>query len=74
MQTGEIPKNAKVISQSSTMNNTIITLIDLDNNEIVILNIDYEGGYRLFRTGITCDPNKQIQVSGNSAPFQTHIR
>ena len=66
----EMPKNIFIISQSSEMNITFVLAIDLDNNELIFFTLDWDGEYRCFRTGIKCDPNKQIQVPGKSAPFK----
>ena len=65
-QKGEVPKNIVIVSQSSEMSETFITGIDLDNNELVIIRIDYDGQYWCYRTGITCAPENQSFVQGNS--------
>lgn len=70
-KTGELPKNILIISQSSDFDETLITAIDLDNNELVIISTSGGGSYECFRTGIICDPNKQNLVKGESSPLKT---
>jgi hypothetical protein len=73
-----VPKNAKLISQSCTTADLFISLIDMDNNELVIVvyGIDREGmnlpeyNYKrvqVIRTGITIDPNIQGYIKGEDA-------
>lgn len=70
-ESGELPDNVFIISQSSEMEETYITAIDLDKNELVIIRIDFDGMYWCYRTGMKCDPDKQMFKEGKSAPFKT---
>jgi hypothetical protein len=65
-----IPKKIKIITQSSTQLTTQLTVIDLENNEVVILTIGGMSGdiNEINRTGIICDPNTQQPVPGKDAP------
>ena len=66
-----VPKNIKIISQSSDMDQTYITVIDLDNNEVVIL--VYSGTVGLnnvIRTGAFVNPKDQLSFSGKDSPIQ----
>ncbi len=75
----QVPKNAIVISQSCTMGLLYITLIDLDNNEIVILTYQF-GNYipggilnkllYVNRTGIISDLAKQKLVQAKDSPVK----
>lgn len=69
---GELPTHMTIISQTSEANQTIITAIDLSNNELVIICISssvlYDHGISCSRTGIIMDPNQPL-VQGSSRPF-----
>jgi hypothetical protein len=68
------PKNVKVIGQSCSQNNLFLTLIDLDNNELVIL--CYSAWAKkvqlldVIRTGSFVNPDEQSSISGKDAPFE----
>ncbi len=70
-ETGELPKEIKIISQSSQQVFTYITAIDLSNNELIIIQIYNGQSYACLRTGIICDPKKQDNIIGSSAPFES---
>jgi hypothetical protein len=68
------PKNVKVIGQSCSQNNLFLTLIDLDNNEVVIL--CYSAWAKkvqlldVIRTGSFVNPDEHSSISGKDAPFE----
>jgi len=72
----DMPKNAKLISQSCTQNDLLISLIDTDNNELVIIRyglkvIKFVSRYELvqvMRTGIKIDPTTQGYIKGSDFP------
>lgn len=65
------PKNAVILSQSFEFQTIIFTVIDLDNNEMVILfygtnnlfHIPYFRLRKVLRTGIILDPERQKNIS-----------
>jgi hypothetical protein len=63
-----LPKKALIISESSTTAGIIYTMIDLENNEMVIVYygtkslIEYFRLQKVIRTGIILDPEKQIRL------------
>jgi hypothetical protein len=73
----QLPKNAKLISQSCTHHDLFISLIDLDNNELVLVRYGYKAQmfmdskyklYQVFRTGIKIDPKLQGYIQGTDSP------
>ncbi|MBN2212916.1 MAG: hypothetical protein JW723_01615 [Bacteroidales bacterium] len=75
----QLPKNAKLISQSCDQNDLYISLLDLDNDELVILRYGYKtqgiigstyGLKLVIRTGIKIDPKIQDCVKGSDSPFK----
>lgn len=76
-QKDQLPENAKLISQSCTQTDLFISLIDLDNSELVIVRYSYTPkmkmvlDYKLtqvFRTGIKVDPELQGYIKGEDSP------
>lgn len=72
----KLPQNAKLISQSCTANSLFVSLIDLENNELVIVRYGIDPDlkmvpdYRLsqvFRTGIKIDPQIQNFIKGEDS-------
>jgi hypothetical protein len=63
-----LPKKALIISESSTGSGIIYTMIDLENNEMVIVYygtnslIEYFRLQKVIRTGIILDPEEQKQL------------
>ncbi len=61
-ETIEVPKNVRIISQSCNAVSLFITVIDLSNNEIVILEYDSNQNLltgdllNIIRTGMFADP------------------
>ena len=74
----EIPTKVKVISQSGMAEGLCLTVIDLECNEVVIL-FYYRAVSGLIRgklqlsnvvrTGMFVDPDEQVYVIGQDAPF-----
>lgn len=71
---GDFPANILIIAQSSQQYGTFISAIDLDNNEYIILIVFQGGTFKCLRTGIKCDPQKQMIIQGKDAPFETQKR
>lgn len=71
-----MPKNAFFISQSGTESNLLQTLIDLENNEMVVLTYNYADLINVTRTGIFLNPNdyKHYVVKGTDAPFEEEVK
>lgn len=69
-----MPKNVKVIGQSCSQNNLFLTVIDLDNNDVVILSYMAWGNdvklNKVIRTGLFVNPDEQPFISGRDAPFE----
>lgn len=68
-------KTVLILSQSCTMDLMYQTVIDLDNNEVVVITYRYytsTGSIILSvqRTGMFADITKQISFSGTDAPFK----
>jgi hypothetical protein len=70
-----MPKNALFISQSGTESNLLQTLIDLENNEMVVLTYNYADLINVTRTGIFLNPNdyKHSVIKGTDAPFEEEV-
>ena len=71
----EVPKNIKIISQSCTFVSVFITVIDLSNNEIVLLEYGAKANgiakgklVNVIRTGMFANPEKQSFLIGDDAP------
>ena len=68
----DIPENVLFIAQSGTQDSMFQTLIDLENNEMVVL--EYSSGILsiVYHTGITLDPDHYInlQIEGTDAPHK----
>lgn len=67
----ELPKNILIVSQSSQNGSTVISAIDLDSNELLLIYFQWDGEYKCYKTGIKCDPNKQQKIDGKSAQFNS---
>lgn len=67
-----VPKNALFISQSGTESNMMQTLIDMDNNEMVVLTYNLSNLINVARTGIFLNPGdyKNRKLKGSDAPFK----
>lgn len=67
-----LPKQALFISQSGTQNYLMQTIIDLENNEMVILSYTSNVLTNLIRTGIFLNPDdyKENCLKGTDAPFK----
>ncbi|HBI36309.1 MAG: hypothetical protein A2355_18410 [Spirochaetes bacterium RIFOXYB1_FULL_32_8] len=69
------PKNVKLISQSCTQLALFLTVIDLDNKEIVILEYQYKVNGRnyylsqVIRTGMFATPDQISFFKGTDAPY-----
>lgn len=70
-----MPKNALFISQSGTESNVLQTLIDLENNEMVVLTYNHANLMNVTRTGIFLNPKdyKHSVVKGTDAPFEEEV-
>jgi len=70
-----MPKNALFISQSGTESNLLQTLIDLDNNEMVVLTYNIADLINVTRTGIFLNPDdyKHSVVKETDAPFKEDV-
>lgn len=71
----ETPKKVKIISQSCTMASVFVSVVDLSNNEVVILEYVTKNGnfgrlINVIRTGMTVDPKKITFLEGKDVPFQ----
>jgi len=74
-ETKTVPKNVKVLGQSCSQNHLFLTVIDLENNEVVILcyyawlkNVQL---LDVIRTGsFFVNPGEQPAISGGDAPFE----
>jgi|LGVF01.1.fsa_nt_gb hypothetical protein len=68
------PKNVKVLGQSCSQDTLFLTVIDLDNNEVVILcYASWAGKIKLIdviRTESFVNPDEQPSFSGKDAPFE----
>ena len=68
------PKNVKVIGPSCSQDTLFLTLIDLDNNEVVILCYSAWANkvqlLDVIRTGSFVNPDEQSSISGKDAPFE----
>jgi hypothetical protein len=69
-----VPKNVKVLGQSCSQTYLFLTVIDLENNEVVILCYYAWKNVQLFdvtRTGsFIVNPEEQSAISGEDAPFE----
>jgi hypothetical protein len=63
-----LPKRMKIVAQSCDANVMYQTVIDLENNEVVILIYNELNLMNVIRTGIQADPDKQSRVTGIDAP------
>ncbi|PKQ65523.1 hypothetical protein BZG02_00515 [Labilibaculum filiforme] len=70
-----LPKKALFLSQSGTESNLLQTLIDLENNEMVVLTYNNAYIINVTRTGIFLNPEdyKQFKVIGTDAPFKRDV-
>ena len=73
-ETKAVPKNVKVLGQSCSQSFLFLTVIDLENNEVVILCYRPWKNVQLFdvtRTGsFFVNPGEQPAISGEDAPFE----
>ncbi|MBN2353544.1 MAG: hypothetical protein JXD23_13305 [Spirochaetales bacterium] len=63
-----LPGNVRVVAQSCNARAMYQTVIDLENNEIVILVYNEMNLLNVIRTGIKADPKTQGSVPGTDAP------
>jgi hypothetical protein len=72
----EAPKNVKIISQSCDISSVYVTVVDLSNNEIVILNYLSNTIKKqlvliaIVRTGMIVNPDKISFFNGIDCPFK----
>ncbi|RKE03919.1 hypothetical protein [Marinifilum flexuosum] len=66
-----VPKNALFISQSGTENSLMQTVIDLENNEMVVLTYSYANIENVTRTGVYLNPDdyRNMKIVGTDAPY-----
>ena len=74
-ETKTVPKNVKVLGQSCSQTYLFLTVIDLENNEVVILcYLAWAKDVHLIdviRTGsFFVNPGEQPAISGEDAPFE----
>ena len=72
----EVPKNVKIISQSCAMTSFFVSVIDLSNNEVIILEYSTKAGLmgkliNLIRTGMFVNPEKQSFLEGKDCPYES---
>ena len=67
-----VPEHALFISQSGTQNALMQTIIDLENNEMVVLTYNYTTIENVTRTGVFLNPEdyKNREQVGTDAPFR----
>ena len=65
-----VPKHAIFISQSGTEVFLMQTILDLENNEMVVLTYKYDDLIRVIRTGVLLNPEdyKNRNIKGTDAP------
>jgi hypothetical protein len=63
-----LPRNVRVVAQSCNARAMYQTVVDLENNEIVILVYNETNLLNVIRTGIKADPKTQVPVPGTDAP------
>lgn len=77
-QEEKVPTKVKVISQSCMSEGLCLTVIDLENNEVVIMfySIIASGLFKgqlkyhnMVRTGMFVEPDEQGNLIGQDAPF-----
>lgn len=66
-----VPEHALFISQSGTESALMQTIIDLENNEMVVLTYNYTTIVNVTRTGVFLNPNdyQNMPRIGTDAPF-----
>ncbi|PXX99087.1 hypothetical protein DF185_14505 [Marinifilum breve] len=66
-----VPKNALFISQSGTESTLMQTVIDLENNEMVVLTYSYANIENVTRTGVYLNPDdyRNMKIVGTDAPY-----
>ena len=75
-ETKTVPKNVKVLGQSCSQSFLFLTVIDLENNEVVILCYRPWKMYDVHLFGVTrtgsffVNPGEQPAISGEDAPFE----
>ncbi len=63
-----LPRTVRVVAQSCNARAMYQTVIDLENDEIVILVYNETNLLNVIRTGIKADPKTQGAVTGADAP------
>ncbi|MFA8433698.1 MAG: hypothetical protein ACEPOZ_04195 [Marinifilaceae bacterium] len=74
--TVDMPKRAIFLSQSGTQSALYQTVIDLENNEMVILEYHANRLSMVYRTGVTLNPDdyQSHKVVGTDAPLKEEGR
>ena len=73
-ETVNLPQRMKIVAQSCDANVMYQTVIDLENNEVVVLIYNELNLMNVIRTGIQADPDKQSRLDGRDAPALTRAR
>ena len=65
-----VPENVLFLAQSGTQNDLFQTVIDLKNNEMVVLRYSRTMLTKVYRTGITVNPDdyRKRVLKGSDAP------
>jgi hypothetical protein len=71
LENPQLPENVKLLAQAINMNVLILTVVDLENNEIVLLNYGANGLAQVVRTGMKVEPDDYLYtgISTTTAPF-----
>ena len=78
----KVPENALILSESTNERGVIYTMIDLENNEMVIvcygleyasIDLKYLKLRKVIRTGITINLEKQLQQMNNDSKIESLI-
>ena len=69
----DLPEKILFLAQSGTSLSLFQTVIDLENNELVVLEYSGDVLSRVYRTGIIVDPNDYIgkKISSTDAPYDS---
>ncbi|RXQ95858.1 hypothetical protein EO244_06000 [Ancylomarina salipaludis] len=72
-QSVDMPKKVLFLSQSGTQSSLYQTVIDLENNEMVILEFASSRLSIVYRTGVILDPKdyRGMKVEGTDAPTKS---
>lgn len=69
----DLPEKVLFLAQSGTQDAMFQTVIDLENNELVVLEYNNNILFRVYRTGIQADPRnyRNFGILGTDAPFDS---